>query len=193
MSAGQPPDDSRWLPTPSVEPTTGLLSRDVDDLVVTMALSPGVPGPNFATVGVLDTRRPSPATVTAVVVSLGGAGAPVAAVQQIERSAPVFPGAAPNTTWVASSPVTTSGAHDITVTVRRDGEPDSVATFGWQMAPSPGTEAGGRSLSGVWTVLAAGVAAVGALTLAGVLWRRRRPEVCDDHEELESIAHEALV
>ena len=135
MSAGQPPDDRHWQPTPSEPATAGLLSAEADDLVLTLTLGPGVPGSNFATIGVLDTRRPTPAHVSAVVVDLGESQQVAAVLQRDGGSALSFPGADPNTTWVASASIAASGRHDIRVTVRRDGLPDAVATFPWQVAP----------------------------------------------------------
>ena len=174
MSAGQPPDDRHWQPTPSEPATAGLLAADVDDLVLTLTLGPGAPGSNFATVGVLDTRRPTPAQVSAVLVDLGESAQVAAVLQRDGDTTQSFPGASPNTTWVASGTITSSGRHDIRVTVRRVGLPDAVATFPWQVAPAPGSEVGGAELSGMWTMLAAGVVAVALLVLALALLLRRR-------------------
>ena len=174
LSAGQPPDDRHWQPTPTEPATAGLLSADVDDLVAHSHARPWRPGANFATVAVLDTRRPTPAQVSAVLVDLGGPSA-VAAVQQRDSgTTQSFPGADPDTTWVASGAITSSGRHDIRVTVRRDGLPDAVATFPWQLAPAPGSEAGGSDLSAMWTLLAVAVVVVALLVLALTVHLRRR-------------------
>jgi len=162
LAGGAPPTQARWAPDPDSPPTTGLLSADVDDLVLTLGLGPGVPGRNFVTVGVLDTRRPAPAPVGRVWVTVGSA-APLAAVAQ------------EGTDWVAATPsIDASGRWPVRVTVEREGLPDVESTFAWVVAPAAGTEQGGRAIDSWLRWLALAVVLVGlAATL--VVGRRDRP------------------
>ena len=162
LAGGQPPSDARWLPSPEAAPTSGTLTSEVEDLVVTFNLSPGVPGPNFATVRVLDTRRPSPAPIDAVLVDLGD-GRQTPAVRQ-----------SPTDWLVSSSEVTASGPRTVTVTARRSGYDDITAAFAWQVAPVPGAERGGAPLLGWWNLLVGCTLVVAALLGAALLRRRRR-------------------
>jgi copper transport protein len=172
LAGGQPPDDRRWMPSPVTPPTTSAAGAEAEDLLVTMAVSPGSPGRNFATVRVLDSRRPAPATVQAVLVGAGNGG-PVPAERQSD------------TDWLVPLVLDRSGPLTLTVTVQRPGWADVGATFLWQVAPVPGTEQGGSDISGGWLALAAaGVTAglcVGAL--AAWLGRRPRDDVVDEAAE----------
>jgi len=75
--------------------------------------------------------------------------------------------------------------------VRRDGLPDAVATFPWQVAPASGSEVGGAELSEMWTMLAAGVAVVALLVLALALLVRRRRAGSGERAE-QSVLDERL-
>lgn len=156
LSAGQPPDDRRWWPDPTTAATAGMLTSPSQDLVVTFTMTPGTPGANFLTIGVLDTRRPAPAPITAVTVTLGNA-TPLWATRQ-------------NTTeWLVSQQVPHSGPTTATIQVARPGYPDETVSFPWQVGPTPGTERGGVALGSWWRLAAllAGVAGlVGLATLA---------------------------
>ncbi len=169
LAGGQPPDDRRWQPSPVADPTTSVTGTEVDDLLVTLLLTPGSPGPNFATVRVLDQRRPAPAPVAAVLVD-DGTGGPVAAARQDDAD------------WLVPLALDRSGPLSVSVTVQRPGWDDARTTFRWQVAPVPGTEQGGLDISGAWLALAvAGVAGglcVGAL--AAWLGRRRRDDAPAD-------------
>lgn len=160
LSAGQPPDDRRWLPTPTTAATSGLLTQASDDLVLTFTMSPGTPGSNFLTVGVLDTRRPAPAPITAVTAALSD-GTPLKAVRQNA------------TEWLVSQQVTGSGATLATVQVTRPGYDDAIVTFPWQVGPTPGTERGGTALGPWWRLGALSFALAGAVAIALARWRRR--------------------
>jgi copper transport protein len=62
------------LASVSVGATSFRTTRSVDDLVVSIAAEPNRPGPSFITVGVYDTRRPPPAPVARVTLSLATPG-----------------------------------------------------------------------------------------------------------------------
>ena len=69
MSASPPARGPRFDPVPALV-AQGPVAARADDLVVTLAIRPDRPGPNFADIGVLDTRRPAPAPIGAVTVRL---------------------------------------------------------------------------------------------------------------------------
>jgi copper transport protein len=160
LAGGQPPDDLRWQASPSTAATSGVQSAEVDDLVVTLALSPGLPGSNFATVRVLDTRRPAPAPVDRVLVDIGDGEVATAIAQNA-------------TDWLVPATIAASGPRAVNVVVKRVGWEDSTVTFPWEVAPLPGTLAGGESISGWWALLA-GAGLLGGLAAAAAL-RPRAP------------------
>lgn len=162
LSAGQPPDDRRWLPAPATSASSGLHTMVSDDLMLTLTMSPGTPGANFITVGVLDTRRPAPAPIEAVTIAVGDRR-PLAAVRQND------------TEWLVSQQVAQSGAAGITVRVTRPGYDDESVTFPWQVGPVPGTERGGASLISWWRLAALLAGVAGLLTIVLVRRWRRKP------------------
>jgi copper transport protein len=162
LSGGQPPNDPRWQPRPFVESTTGTLSTQVDDLMLAVALTPSTPGDNFANVQVFQTRRPTPAPVHTVLVSLDG-------------SAPRVTAAQSSTEWLLPLSVVNTGRHTVAVTVQRPGYPDAHATFGWNVGPNAGTHKGGAPMAKWWALLAIATAIVG-FGIAVFAWIRRRPK-----------------
>jgi copper transport protein len=177
LSGGQPPNDARWLPRPTVTPTLGTLSTQVQDLVIAMAMSPSTPGNNFATVQVFQTRRPTPANVRTVLVGVDG-------------SAPRVAQAQTKTEWLMPISVVNTGRHTVTVVAQRAGYPDASTTFSWNVGPNAGTHKGGAPLSGWWMFLAIATAIVG-LAIALFAWSRRRarrraaPVISVKHEAIE--------
>jgi copper transport protein len=162
LSGGQPPNDPRWQPRPVVESTTGTLSTQVDDLMLAVALTPSTPGDNFANVQVFQTRRPTPAPVHDVLVSLDGSPARVTSQQAA-------------TEWLLPISVVTTGRHTVAVTVQRPGYADAKATFAWNVGPTVGTHKGGAPLSNWWALLAIATAVAGlAIALFTALRRRSR-------------------
>jgi copper transport protein len=162
LSGGQPPNDPRWQPRPIVESTTGTLSTQVDDLMLAVALTPSTPGDNFANVQVFQTRRPTPAPVHDVLVSLDGSAARVTSQQAA-------------TEWLLPISVVNTGRHTVAVTVQRPGYPDAKATFAWNVGPNVGTHKGGAPLSNWWALLAIATAVAGlAIAVFTALRRRSR-------------------
>ena len=172
LTGAPPPADPRWAASPTQPPTVGLLTESADDLVLTASLGPAVPGANFATVRVMDTRRPAPAPISRVLVTVGDA-APLAAVRQ---GTPCDWPCVAEVDWVvSSSAITHSGPWPLTVDVERTGLPTLSRTFVWNVAPAPGQEQGGAALSGPLGWLAAAALVGGAAAMVLVVRGRRRP------------------
>lgn len=172
LTGAPPPADPRWAASPTQPPTVGLLTESADDLVLTASLGPAVPGANFATVRVMDTRRPALAPISRVLVTVGDA-APLAAVRQ---GTPCDWPCVAEVDWVvSSSAITHSGPWPLTVDVERTGLPTVSRTFVWNVAPAAGQEQGGAALSGPLGWLAAAVLLGGATALVLVVRGRRRP------------------
>ena len=163
MASSSPPSQPQWRPTADIPPTTGSLSYDVDDLVVTVTVSPNRPGDNFITVGAYQTRTPSPGRVEGVVVQVAGQPA-VPAVSQ------------PDNLWVAPTPrALQSGTVDLEVTIDRAGMLPTTLSATWQVAPAAGAEQGGAALAPlIWLVLSAAAVVTLLALLAWAGWRRAR-------------------
>lgn len=173
LSGGQPPNDARWRSDQDPTAITGVQTAPVDDLVVTLSVTPGTPGPNFATVQVLDTRRPSPAAITRVTLDVGDG----------PRAAEP---AGNGTDWLLPETLEDTGAYDVQVRVQRSGWEDSVVSFPWQIAAASTLGDGGAPIGWAWTVLAV-LAAVVALGVAVVAGRRGRSR----GTRTEAASHEA--
>ncbi len=172
LSGGQPPDDRRWAPTSQESATQGVHSAETADLVVTLAIAPNLPGANFTSVHVLDTRRPSPGPVDEVLVDLGD-GTLTAAERQKAAPSPQQATDPGDDEWILAEQIDGSQSRVVRVVVRRTGWDDSVVLFPWKVAPSPGTELGGADLAGWWVLLAAS-ALVGGAAIALTASRRLR-------------------
>jgi copper transport protein len=172
LAGTAPPADPRWAASPEQPPTVGLLTENAEDLILTASLGPAVPGANFATIRVLDSRRPALAPINRVLVMVGDA-TPIAAVRQ---GTPCGWPCVEDVDWVVStSAITHSGAWPITVEVERTGLPTVSRTFVWNVAPVPGQEQGGAALSGLLGWLAVASLAAGVAAMALVVRGRRRP------------------
>lgn len=119
LSSAQPATQPRFLAPPSA--TRGPVSGRVADLQQTVDVRPNLPGPNVVSIGLFDTRRPSPGPVTAVRVTLPGQD-PVAA-------APLGGGR-----WSADLPELDAGTTSVVVTVVRDGLPTTSSRVPWVVA-----------------------------------------------------------
>jgi copper transport protein len=69
MSASPPARGPRFDQIPATVAQAPVAVR-ADDLLVTVAIRPDRPGPNFLDIGVLDSRRPAPAAISRVTVQL---------------------------------------------------------------------------------------------------------------------------
>jgi copper transport protein len=134
LASEQPARGTAWTPVRTSGP---VMSGNADDLVEQLSLSPNSPGRTFLTVGVYDSRRPAPARIDRVLVTLSspeGRSVTRAAAQggltaAPTNGAPVIPDG-----WVvAGDDVTTAGPWQLTVRVQRSGLRDAVATYSWMV------------------------------------------------------------
>lgn len=175
LAATHPASRVVWAPSPDQAATSGVLSQLASDLVITADVGPGRPGRNFVTIGVLDTRRPAPAPVASVTMSMGASPA-LTAVPQGEH------------VWVAIADIPQEGPTAFEVTVRRPGEPTVRVPFTWTFGPAAGTRLGGRELSsytGPAAILVALVAVI-VLALYVTLGIRRRRAMVSSRPAAES-------
>ena len=153
-----PPTAPRYAATPRWSADQAPRSVQVDDLLVNVSTTPNRPGQSFLLVEVHSTRRPQPAPVVGVALTLAGAR-PVPAVAQ------------PDGSWLGPAQILPRpGPVRIEVRVLRPGLPDSVAGVDWVVAALPGTYRGGRPLTDLtrWALLLIPLLLVGAapVTLA---------------------------
>ncbi len=71
LASSAPALGDQYLALPPASPQ--IVTADVRDLTVSASIEPARPGPNVVEISVLDTRRPSPGPVSAVVLRLVGA------------------------------------------------------------------------------------------------------------------------
>ncbi|MET8846789.1 copper resistance protein CopC [Amycolatopsis sp. NPDC004625] len=157
----------QWQPPAASAGLTG--SAQADDLVETLSVRPGIPGRNFLTAGVFDTRRPAPAPIQGVTFTLRGPAGGV-------RIVPATP--AENGTYVAAADLDAPGAWQVTAIVARPGLAPAAQDYHPLIAPATRTAREPRvsqdALTPVTGRLAALVLAAG---LAAALAARRRPPV----------------
>lgn len=123
LAAAQPARGPAWNRPLAGRPDS-TLSKPVADLMETVTIQPNRPGRNIALVGVFDTRRPAPAPVTAVEVTLVAAG---------ERRTSVAT-RTPAGSWAAPlSDVPHGGSWNLEVVVRRPGLEPVVLRNPWRI------------------------------------------------------------
>jgi hypothetical protein len=136
-----------------------------------MSIRPSLPGPNVVVVGVLNTRRPAPAPVRTVQVSLASADGAI--------GAPLTAEPLSNGQWSVNATLDAPGALTVQVAVRRPGLPDATASYRWTVGGLP-DQARAAVVStdpigpGLRAAAAALLAALVASWLALVLVRRIR-------------------
>jgi copper transport protein len=144
-------------------PTPASSSGQVDDVVVSVTVSPNVPGPNGFAVVVASTRRPPPAIVDDVQLVLSGPGAPA---ETTLRSTGTD-------RWFGTVPLPASGPAQLTVVVHRAGHTLQVP-LSWQVEPAAAQRdeaPGGHALAPYVDGIALALLGAAAVTL---LVRRRR-------------------
>jgi len=161
LASGQPATEPDFLRSPAT--THGPLTSQVEDLQLGVSLRPNVPGRDVASVDVFDTRRPSPGAVTGVDLGLDGTTVATAALGDGHWTVPLED--------VPAGPAT------LTVTVHRDGLPDTRWRQRWVVGRSTPGRQPVVSMAPVtqplrWT--AAGLAVLVAAGWAWSLGRRRR-------------------
>lgn len=115
----------QWHPPDAVATQTSLAA---DDLVGTVDVRPNLPGRNFVTVNLFDTRRPAPAPIQAVDVLLRGPGG--AAVTR--TASPAGPGSY----LLATDDLADSGPWTITVIAHRPDLAPASASLQWTVPPA---------------------------------------------------------
>jgi copper transport protein len=173
LSAAQPARGPEFDP-PSEAADVSATTTKAADLVVTLSVRPNLPGRNFISLGVFNTRRPAPAPIEAVVVDLRapGAGGDTQLPAEAQGNGHY---------QVVGDALTSAGDWQLTVVVKRPGLPDTVAVLPWTVAaptaaPRP-VLVSNRPLAPGLTL----AALLLALLLLGVLaapWLRRAPGGC---------------
>ncbi len=159
LAAGAPARGTQFAPP---EPATASVieTQQLNDLIVSVEVKPNRPGPNFVTIRVIDTRRPAPAPVTGVRLTLPGLTAEARTTADTE--------------WqVAGVQLARAGALDMRVDVQRPGMPVSAAvrwTTGGATAAAPPVVSR-RRLAPLTTPL--GIVLLALVVLAAVGYRRR--------------------
>jgi copper transport protein len=161
----------QWRPPAPVVTQTSLAA---DDLVGTVDVRPNLPGRNFVTVNLFDTRRPAPAPIQAVDVLLRGPGG--AAVTR--TASPAGSGSY----LLATDDLTDSGPWTITVVARRPELAPASASLQWTVPPATAftrpTVFSGAPLT-AYTAWAAALALLAGVAAARLLTGRRPRRVRD--------------
>ncbi|HEY3708626.1 MAG TPA: copper resistance protein CopC [Amycolatopsis sp.] len=158
---------AQWRPP---DPVAAQNSLTADDLVGTVDVRPNLPGRNFVTVSLFDTRRPAPAPIQAVEVILRGPGG--AAVTRTASPA------GPTSYLLATDDLADSGPWSITVTAHRPGLAPATAILPWTVPPPTAytrpTVFSGAPLTGYTAWASVAVLLAGAAAMRLLTWRRSR-------------------
>jgi hypothetical protein len=158
------------------------VADNADDLLITSQITPNTPGQRFLVVRVDDTRRPAPAPVTGVVASLDD-GADVAMVHGNDGL------------WTASVGIPRAGPLLVHVAVSRPSMPVAVVATQWTVAPIPGTQAGGPTLTRFVALAITGlvVSWLLLLLLEHALGTRRREGATDAESAADELSEPVSV
>ncbi len=163
--------------TPPRKPAPAAAARSfasARDLVLSLTIEPNRAGTNFLTVGIASTRRPAPAPIDRVTLTLARGGSP---------ARPLRLARAGGGEWRAIARLP-AGATRIGIAVRRPGLPDATSTTAWTVSsrtPSllaPAQAPAGFGRRPLEPVLSRVATAGGALLLAVLVFRLskwRRP------------------
>jgi copper transport protein len=121
LTSAQPAMEPQLVQT-STSAASTIADGSVRDLQEELSISPNMPGPSVVLVGVFETRRPAPAPVSGVQVSILGPSG---------RGEPQIAEHLSNGTWSLSTRLVDSGPVRVKVLVRRDGLPDATRSFIW--------------------------------------------------------------
>jgi copper transport protein len=108
--------------------TVPVLAATVDDLQQALAIGPNRPGRNVVTVSVFDTRRPAPAPIRRVLVSMIGLDG--------RRTGPLAAERLADGRWSVAGGLTAPGRLGVEVTVLRAGLPDATHLYRWTVGGS---------------------------------------------------------
>jgi len=164
LASSQPAVGRQWRAPTAAQP---IVSGTAADLVEAMSISPNRPGPIFVAVDVFDSRRPAPAPVTGVRLTLRSEDG-------VQTTAPALDQGAGR--WLLTTDAVRSpGRWSVRVDVDRPGLPVTSATYPWTV-PGPGarldhTIVSSSPLAGPLDALVAGLLVIGVV--GGVLLRRR--------------------
>ena len=124
LTGGQPAMELEFVR--ATESAVPLRDGAASDLQETLAIRPNVPGQNVILIGAADTRRPAPAPIGGVLVSVidttGRTGDPIAATRLAGGQ------------WSVTTNLDGTGQVDIVVTVQRPGMADVSATYPWTIS-----------------------------------------------------------
>jgi copper transport protein len=136
LTSGQPAREPQFVASPRPA-TVPVLAAAVDDLQQALAIRPNRPGRNVVTVSVFDTRRPAPAPIRRVLVSMIGLDG--------RRTGPLAAERLADGRWSVAGDVTAPGRLGVEVTVLRAGLPEATHVYRW-------TVGGARSVTRPATV-----------------------------------------
>ncbi|HEY3716856.1 MAG TPA: copper resistance protein CopC [Jatrophihabitantaceae bacterium] len=122
LTSGQPAREPQFVASPRPA-TVPVLTAAVDDLQQALAIRPNRPGRNVVTVSVFDTRRPAPAPIRRVVVSMIGLDG--------RRTGPLAAERLADGRWSVAGDVTSPGRLGVEVTVLRAGLPEATHLYRW--------------------------------------------------------------
>ncbi len=167
LASSQPAVGRQWQ---APEPSQSIVSGTAADLVEAMSISPNRPGPTFVAVDVFDSRRPAPAPVTGVRLTLLSEDGAQTTAAALGRGAGRW--------LLTTDAVRSPGRWSVRVDVDRPGLPVTSATYPWTV-PGPGTRldhtiVSSSPLAGPLDALAVALLVVAGAGVATVLHRRRR-------------------
>jgi len=155
LAASPPARGPAWEASPAAATQQPVTVR-ADDLIVTVTVRPNRPGPNFVDVTVYQTRKPAPAPVGEIAVSLaqgdGAASTGIAGAIDATRFE------------LAGRTLQATGPVDIGIAIHRAGLPDARATVPWQVLPALPAVTGGPD--GILATPLAPLTSTAALLLA---------------------------
>ncbi|MDT4980096.1 MAG: copper transport protein [Pseudonocardiales bacterium] len=168
LVSGQPAREPQFVKTP-VLAAVPVVDTQVADLQESLAIRPNQPGRNVVLVDVFDTRRPAPAPIRRVLVSIIGLDG--------RDSAPVAADRLADGRWSVATGLDAPGRTRVRITVQRAGLPDATHLYRWTVTGGaqhtrPATVST-APLGGLLENVALALAVLLGLGGSLALWRRR--------------------
>ncbi|MEP7204489.1 MAG: copper resistance protein CopC [Ilumatobacteraceae bacterium] len=164
LASAAPARGAQFLQLPEVE--SQIVTSDLSDLTVSASIEPARPGPNLVQVRVLDTRRPAPGPVENVTVRvIGGDGSVIAERQGVPADSVIE--------WSDVS-VPRPGIYRVEVDVSRPARPVPAFVASWSVDPTPIPRARQVLSTREWAPIAAILAGIWVIVVAGGRWGTRR-------------------